>query len=153
LAIEIRNDGKEFADWKIKEIVRFYGVLGDLENCECIPLDSDKFLISPVPSKKREKQSSVAHRQHKNSTYFPHAKLTFSGKAHAPKSNFPNRHSSIWKVKIEIKFRENSDFLAQNSVGFQISTVQVLISRYRNALYFCFKLKNCRKKVPSVFIE
>jgi hypothetical protein len=49
--------------------------------------------------KTREKQSSVAHRQHKNSTYFPHAKLTFSGKAHAPKSKFPNWENSSGKSK------------------------------------------------------
>jgi hypothetical protein len=93
-----------------------------------------KIPVALLFQKTREKQSSVAHRQHKNSTYFSHAKLTFSGKAHAPIQKFLDRLSSIWKVEIEIKFRENSDFLAQNSVGFQISTVQVLISRNRNAL-------------------
>jgi hypothetical protein len=106
----------------------------------------------------REKQSSVAHQQHKNSTYFPHAKLTFSRKAHAPKIKISllslihlesqKRNKIPWKFRFSRpKFSWFPDF-DRSSFNFSIQK-RIKIIYYFFVLNKNFVEKNKKKKKNS----
>jgi hypothetical protein len=92
-----------------------------------------KLSLQPCPEKNKRKTIICCSPTTQKFNMFFHMQNSHFPEKHMRQNKISQLRKFIWKVKNEIKFRENLDFLEQNSVGFQISTVQVLISRNRNA--------------------